>query len=123
VKAVFLPEVVTRRLLVWFPEFWEFETLIVINIALIYFAIYFVFGLFWPRLEPYFKNPYFGAIALFAINVLVIYPIIGRGLLGYRLPQGWLGASLPLVVSHWIFARGVQYQRRRLTALLRFSDQ
>jgi hypothetical protein len=48
------------------------------------------------------------------VNVLLVFPLLGRGVLGYQLPQGWLSASFPLLVSHWMFARGLQFQDRRL---------
>lgn len=103
--AVFFPEVVARRILVYLPDFADFETVLVINVALAYFAIYIV-------VAQYLRNPYLGALALLAINLLVFYPIIGRGILGYKLPQGWFGASLPMLVAHWLFARGLQFQQR-----------
>lgn len=112
-RTVFVPEVVARRLLVYFPYLGDFEMVIVVNIALAYFAVYFVFGMYWPKLRTYLKYPFLGAMTLFAINVFVIYPLVGRGLLGYRLPQGWLGASLPLFATHWIFARGLQFQQKQ----------
>jgi hypothetical protein len=41
-----------------------------------------------------------------------LLPLIGRGVLGYKLPQGWMAVSFPLLLSHWIFARGLSYQTR-----------
>ncbi len=53
-------------------------------------------------------------LALWLVNALIILPILGRGVLGYRLPQGWIAVSFPMLVSHWVFARGLQFQDRRL---------
>src|SRR5262245_13229613 len=113
VGAVFMPSLVTRWLLGWLPLLADMETVILVNSSLIYFAGYFVFAIFWSRLKLYFRNPFIAGVVLWAVNVLVFFPILGRGLLGYRLPQGWLSASLPLLLSHWLFARGLQFQERR----------
>jgi hypothetical protein len=50
---------------------------------------------------------------LWVFNLLVIYPLLGRGVFGYKLPQGWIPATFPLLVAHWMFARGLQFQDRR----------
>jgi hypothetical protein len=47
------------------------------------------------------------------VNVLLLLPVLGKGVLGYKMPQGWFAVSLPLLVSHWMFARGLQFQDRR----------
>jgi hypothetical protein len=112
-RTVFMPEVIARRLLVYFPYLGDFELVIIVNVALAYFAVYFVFALYWPSLKVHLKNPFLGAMALLGLNVFVIYPLIGRGLFGYRLPQGWIAATLPLFATHWLFARGLQFQERR----------
>jgi hypothetical protein len=112
--AIFVPELMARSLFRLLPVLTDMEMVIVINAALIYFAAYFVFAMFWPRLKPYLKNPFLAGMALWLVNVLVVLPILGRGVMGYRLPQGWISVSFPLIVSHWMFARGIQLQERRM---------
>jgi hypothetical protein len=111
--AVFMPLLMARSLFGLMPLLADMETVILINMALIYFAAYFLVAIFWHRLKPYLKNPFLLAFELWLINIVVVFPILGRGILGYQLPQGWMSASLPLLVSHWMFARGVQFQQRR----------
>jgi hypothetical protein len=53
-------------------------------------------------------------LALWLVNVILVLPLLGKGILGYRLPQGWIAVSFPLLVAHWTFARGLQFQQRRL---------
>ena len=60
------------------------------------------------------QSLFLAGLALWFVNVFIVFPILGRGMLGYRMPQGWMSASLPLLVSHWMFARGLQFQDRRL---------
>jgi hypothetical protein len=78
---------------------------------LLYFAPYLIFAVMWDRARSYFKHPFLAAAMFWLVNVLVLYPMLGRGLLGYRLPRGWIAASLPLLVSHWLFGRGLQHQQ------------
>jgi hypothetical protein len=113
VGAVFVPELMARSVFALMPALLDLESVVLINVSLIYFAVYFVFAMFWPRLKPHFQNPFVAGLALWLVNVLVLFPLLGRGLLGYRLPQGWISASFPLLVSHWMFARGLQFQQRR----------
>jgi hypothetical protein len=68
---------------------------------------------FWAKLKPYFRNAFLGGFALWLLNVMLVFPVLGKGILGYRMPQGWLAVSFPLFVAHWIFARGLQFQDRR----------
>ena len=110
---VFMPLLVTRSVLRWLPVLTDLETVILINTSLLYFSVYFVFAIFWARLKLHFRNPFIAGAALWLVNVLILFPMLGRGVLGYRLPQGWVAASLPLLVSHWIFARGLQFQQPR----------
>ena len=111
--AVFMPVLMARSLFALMPALADVEMVIVVNMALIYFAIYFLIAILWRPLKPYLRNPFLTGFELWLINVAVMFPILGRGVLGYQLPQGWMSASLPLLVSHWMFARGIQFQEKR----------
>ena len=110
--SVYVPSLLVRTAVRMIPIPEDLETFVSINAHALYFGAYFVFAIFWPRLRAYFRNPFVAGFALWLVNVLVIFPAVGRGLFGYRLPQGWISASLPLLLSHWLFARGVQFQTR-----------
>jgi len=114
VGAVFMPELLARAVFAMLPALRDMETVVLINAGISYFGAYFVFAIFWRSLKPYLRNPFLAGLALWLVNVLVVFPLIGRGVLGYQLPQGWIFASFPLVVPHWMFARGLQFQDRRL---------
>jgi hypothetical protein len=111
--AVFVPEALARLVFSILPVLREMETVILINTAIMYFGAYFVFAIFWGKIKPYLGNVFFAAIGLWLVNILVLFPLAGRGMLGYKFPQGWMSASLPLLLSHWMFARGLQFQDRR----------
>jgi len=113
IGAVFVPEVLARSVFSILPALAELETVILINAAILYFGLYFVFAIFWGKLKPYLGNVFFASISLWLVNILVLFPLVGRGILGYKFPQGWMSASLPLLLSHWMFARGLQFQDRR----------
>jgi hypothetical protein len=113
IGAVFVPEVLARWVFSILPALSELETVILINAAILYFGVYFMFAIFWGKIKPYFGNPFLAAIALWLVNILVLFPLVGRGMLGYKFPQGWMSASLPLLLSHWMFARGLQFQAKR----------
>ena len=113
VGAVFLPLLVTGSVLRLLPVFTDLETVILINTSVLYFSVYFAFAIFWARVKLYLRNPFIAGGVLWLVNVLILFPMLGRGVLGYRLPQGWISASLPLLVAHLIFARGLQFQERR----------
>jgi len=113
VGAVFVPELLARSVFSMLPVLTDLETVVRINAALLYFGAYFTFAVFWPKVKLYLRNPFLAAITLWVVNIVVVFPILGRGILGYRLPQGWMAASLPLLLSHWMFARGLQFQDRR----------
>ena len=113
IGAVFVPEAVARSVFAILPVLADAENLIVANAAILYFGAYFVFAVFWPKLKPYFHNPFFAAVGLWMVNILILFPLLGRGILGYRFPQGWMFASFPLLLPHWMFARGLQFQERR----------
>ena len=55
-------------------------------------------------------TPFFGAGVLWLVNVLLLFPLAGKGVFGHRLPQGALSATLFLFAAHWIFARMLQMQ-------------
>jgi len=113
IGAVFVPEVMARSVLSILPVLREMELVILLNAAIIYFGAYFAFAVLWGKLKTYFGSPFLGAMALWLVNVLLIFPLLGEGVLGYRMPQGWLAVSFPLFVMHWVFARGLQFQERR----------
>jgi hypothetical protein len=112
VGAVFVPELLARCVFALLPGLGELELVVWINTAVLYFGLYFVFAAFWPQLRLFLRNAFVASIVLWLVNVIVLFPILGRGLLGYRTPQGWLAASFPLLVAHWMFARGLQFQDR-----------
>ena len=114
IGAVFMPELLARSVVAMLPVLRDVETVILINSAIIYFGAYFVVAIFWRSLRAYLRDPFLAGLALYLLNVLLVFPLLGRGVLGYQLPQGWLSASFPLLVSHWMFARGLQFQDRRL---------
>ena len=107
-----MPELLARWVFAVLPVLADVEMVIRINAAVLYFGAYFAFALCWRRLKPYLRNPFLAGLALWLVNVLVVFPVLGRGALGYRVPQGWMSASLPLLLSHWMFARGLQFQDR-----------
>ena len=113
VGAVFVPEVLARSVFRLLPALAELQAVILINMAILYFGAYFAFAVFWEKIKPYMRNVFFAAIGLWLVNILMIFPLVGRGILGYKFPQGWMSASLPLLLSHWMFARGLQFQDRR----------
>ena len=113
IGAVFVPEVLARAVFAALPVLMDLHTVILINAAIIYFGAYFAFAIFWSKLRPYLRNAFLAGMTLWLVNVLIVFPLLGRGLLGYRFPQGWLAASFPLFVAHWMFARGLQFQERR----------
>jgi hypothetical protein len=118
IGAVFVPELMTRPVFAMLPALADMELVILVNAAIIYFGAYFVVAVFWARLRPYFRNPFLVALALWLVNVVLVFPALGKGTLGYRMPQGWLAVSFPLFVSHWIFARGLQFQDKKSHRLL-----
>jgi hypothetical protein len=110
--SVYIPTLLTRAVLLAVPPLADLQILITINANLFYFGAYFVFGFYWPRLKSYFRNPFLAGMALWFVNVMVLLPLIGKGVLGYKLPQGWMAVSFPLLLSHWLFARGLSHQTR-----------
>jgi hypothetical protein len=81
-----------------------------VNFALLYFGGYFVFTYYWTRLRKTFHNPFYGALALWMLHLLVILPVAGKGLFGYKMPQGAVSASIFALASHWVFARSLQWR-------------
>ena len=112
--AVFVPDLLARAIYRAFPGLASMDLFILINAAVLYFGAYVLIAIFWRPLKAYIRNPFFAGLALWLVNLFVILPFLGRGILGYRLPQGWISVSLPLLLSHWMFARGLQFQDRRL---------
>jgi len=114
VGAVFMPDLVARAVYRALPGLQGMDLFILINAGVLYFGIYVAVAIFWKPLKSYLKNPFFAGVVLWLVNLLIILPLLGRGMLGYRLPQGWISVALPLLLSHWMFARGLQFQDRRL---------
>jgi hypothetical protein len=114
VGAVFVPELAARSVFRAVPALESIELFVMVNAALVYFGAYVLIAMLWASLKPYLRSPFIAGLALWLVNMFVVLPILGRGILGYRLPQGWMSVSLPLLLSHWIFARGLQFQDRRL---------
>ena len=122
-NAVFMPELLANRLFELLPvSFIErgvqlmgplAKQLAFANIALLYFGAYFVFALYWDRLRQTFGSAFYAAFALWCGNVLILFPIAGQGVFGYKLPQGPFSASLFLFAAHWILARMLQMQTPR----------
>ena len=112
--AVFMPELLARSIYRILPSLESIDLFVFINAALVYFGLYIVVAIFWRRLKPYVKNPFLAGLGMWLVNLLIILPLLGRGILGYRMPQGWMSVSLPLLLSHWMFARGLQFQDRGL---------
>jgi hypothetical protein len=113
IGAVFVPDLLARSVFRIAPALDEMGLVVLINAAILYFGAYFVFAVFWGKFRPYLRNPFLAGLALWLANVMLLLPILGRGVLGYRMPQGWMAVSFPLFVAHWIFARGLQFQQRR----------
>ena len=112
--AIFMPELMARSVFRAVPALATMDVFVTINAEILYFGGYLLFAMLWrPGLKPYLRNPFVAGIALWFVNVFVILPLLGRGILGYRLPQGWMSVSFPLLLSHWMFARGLQFQDRR----------
>jgi hypothetical protein len=114
IGAVFVPEVMARSVFSILPVLSDMEFVILINASIIYFGAYFAFAVLWVKLKPYFHSPFIGAVVLWLVNVFLVFPLLGEGVLGYRMPQGWVAVSFPLFVMHWVFARALQFQDRRL---------
>lgn len=113
VGAVFVPELLARFVFRMLPPLESVDLFVTINAAFLYFGGYFAIAIFWKPLKVYLRNPFIAGLVLWLANVLIVFPMLGRGVLGYRLPQGWIAASFPMLVSHWMFARGLQFQERR----------
>src|SRR5437867_335189 len=111
--AIFVPDLLARSVFRVVPVLESIELFVMINAAIIYFGGYFLIAVFWPLVKTYLRSPFIAGIVLWLVNMFVVLPVLGRGILGYRLPQGWISVSLPLLLSHWIFARGIQFQDRR----------
>ena len=82
VGAVFVPELVARRVFAILPGLGDLELVILINAAILYFGAYFTFAIFWIRLRRFFRNPFLAGFVLWLINVVIVFPVLGRGVLG-----------------------------------------
>jgi hypothetical protein len=112
--AVFIPELLARSIYRALPSLASMDPFVMANAEIVYFGCYIVIAIFWRPIKSYLKNPFIAGLALWLVNLVIILPLLGRGIFGYRLPQGWISVSLPLLLSHWMFARGLQFQERRL---------
>ena len=109
-----MPELLARSIYRALPAAASMDLFVMANAEILYFGCYLVIAIFWRPLKSYLKNPFIAGLVLWLVNLFIILPLLGRGILGYRLPQGWISVSLPLLLSHWMFARGLQFQDRRL---------
>ena len=81
VGAVFVPELLARPVLAILP-LGDMELVILINAAILYFGAYFAFAVYWGKLRRFLRNPFLAGSVLWLANVLVIFPMFGRGVLG-----------------------------------------
>src|ERR1051326_9032723 len=85
--AVFVPDLLARAIYRAFPGLASMDLFILINAAVLYFGEYVLIAILWRPLKAYLRNPVFAGLALWLVNLFVILPFLGRGILGYRLPQ------------------------------------
>jgi DMSO/TMAO reductase YedYZ molybdopterin-dependent catalytic subunit len=119
-NGLFMPELLANRMFEIFPvPFIEAavqlmghlaKELAFYGITVVYFGAYFLFARYWDRIRPYLGNAFYAAFALWGLHVLIVIPAAGQGLFAYKSPQGAVTPSLLLFVSHWIFARSLQFQ-------------
>src|SRR5579871_4178621 len=81
IGAVFVPEALARSVFAILPALSDLGNVVVANAAILYFGAYFAFAIFWPRLKPYFRNPFLAGVTLWLVNVFIVFPLIGRGVL------------------------------------------
>src|SRR5262249_56636350 len=96
VGAVFVPELVARRVFAILPALGDLELVILVNAAILYFGAYFAFSIFWAKLRRFFHNPFLAPLCLCLFNVIVVFPVFGRGVLWYRITPGLVSGSLSL---------------------------
>jgi hypothetical protein len=118
--AVLMPKQLSDRLFDLLPALGGsfIEYVVFYNFVLIYFGAYFAFAFYWARLKRFriLRHPFVAAFVLWCVNVFVIFPIAGRGIFGYKMPQGPFSASLFLFASHWVFGRMLERQERLAAA-------
>src|SRR5438552_7045245 len=95
--AVFMPELLANRLFEVLPaSFIErgvqllgplAKQLAFANVAIIYFGAYFLFVFCWERLRRVFGNAWVGGFTLWGLNVLILFPVAGKGPFCVQLPQ------------------------------------
>src|SRR4051812_39396042 len=110
--AVFMPKLLSERFFELIPALdGSFMRQVAFyNCVLLYFGAYFVFAVYWDSVKRYARNPFLASFLLWVVNELMIFPIAGRGILGYKMPQGPFSASVFLFASHWVFARMLERQ-------------
>src|SRR5213593_3827120 len=86
VGAVFVPELLAHSVFAILPALIGVERVILINAAIVYFGAYFAFAVCWRNIRPYLLNPFLGGLALWLVNVILVFPLLGKGLLGYKMP-------------------------------------
>jgi hypothetical protein len=108
-NAAFMPELLAFRLIRVLPvESSAAVQAVLIIVSVVYFAVYLAVSLGWGRLKPFFGNSFYVSLLLLAINVLILFPVAGKGVFGYAEPPGAFQACLFLLVSHWVFAQTLQ---------------
>src|SRR5580765_3806253 len=118
--GLFMPELFANRMFEIFPvPFIEFavqlmgplaKELAFYGITIAYFGTYFLFAQFWDRIRPYLGSAFYAAFAFWGVHVLIVIPAAGQGVFASKSPQGALTPSLMLFVSHWMFARSLQFR-------------
>src|SRR3989442_12545798 len=82
VGAVFVPELLAHSVFAILPALIDVERVILINAAIVYFGAYFVFAVCWGKLRRYLLNPFLGGLVLWLVNVVLVFPVLVKGLLG-----------------------------------------
>ena len=104
----FMPQAIANRLVSIQTAEPLVVQIVLANVSGAYFGAYWAFSANWKRLRPYLKNEFLAGFVLWAVNVLIVFPLIGRGVFGYKLPQGAFSPCFFLVVTHWVYARMLQ---------------
>src|SRR5437588_11476324 len=99
VGAVFVPELLARSVFRMLPPLESIDLFVMINAALLYFGGYFEIAIFWKSVKAYLRNPFIAALALWLVNVLIVFRLLGRCMHGYRLPEGLMAANVLVVFS------------------------
>ena len=130
-NAIFMPKLLANRLFEILPvSFIErgvqllgplAKQLAFVNVAIVYFGAYFAFAFLWDRLKRTFGNAWIASLSLWGVNVLILFPLAGKGLFGSAMPQGVFSSCVFLFAAHWMFARLLQIQVPNAQPLKRSS--